>query len=45
MGLSFDEYSSQVVAYLEPSHTEVYAGRETWEAMQQDVVARLEALR
>lgn len=34
MGLSFDEYSSQVVAYLEPSHAEVYAGRETWEAMQ-----------
>lgn len=45
MGLSFDEYASKVVAYLEPSHAEVYAGREAWEAMQEDVVARLEALR
>lgn len=45
MGLSFDEYASKVVAYLEPSHAEVYAGSEAWEAMQEDVVARLEALR
>lgn len=45
MGLSFDEYASKVAAYLEPSHAEVYAGREAWEAMQEDVVARLEALR
>src|SRR5690606_23876624 len=45
MGLSFDDHVSQVVAYLEPSHAEVYAGRSAWEAMQEDVVARLEALR
>lgn len=45
MELSFDEYTSKVVAYLEPSHAEIYAGRETWEAMQEDVIARLEALR
>ena len=45
MGLSFDAYSSKVVAYLEPAHAEIYAGRATWDAMQEDVVHRLEALR
>ena len=45
MGLSFDEYTSKVVAYLEPDHAEIYADRSAWDAMQQDVVARLEALR
>lgn len=45
MDLSFDEYASQVVAFLEPSHAEIYAGSEAWGAMQEDVVARLEALR
>jgi predicted nucleotidyltransferase component of viral defense system len=43
--LSFDDYASKVVAFLEPSHAEVYADRSTWDAMQEDVVARLEALR
>ncbi|MCC6645216.1 MAG: nucleotidyl transferase AbiEii/AbiGii toxin family protein [Polyangiaceae bacterium] len=45
VGLGFDEYASKVVAYLEPSHAELYAGRDAWEAMQADVVARLLALR
>jgi predicted nucleotidyltransferase component of viral defense system len=45
MGVSFDEYSSKVVAFLEPGHAEVYADRAAWEAMQEDVVARLEAFR
>lgn len=45
MAISFDEYVSKVVAYLEPSHAEVYADRSTWDAMQEDVVARLEMLR
>lgn len=45
MGISFDEYASKVVAYLEPSQTEIYADRSAWDAMQEDVVARLEALR
>lgn len=45
MGISFDEYASKVVAFLEPSHAEVYASREAWDAMQEDVVARLEVLR
>jgi predicted nucleotidyltransferase component of viral defense system len=45
LGVSFDEYSSKVVAFLEPGHAELYAGRAAWEAMQQDVVERLGALR
>lgn len=45
MGLSFDEYASKVVGYLEPSQAEIYGERSAWEAMQEDVVARLEALR
>jgi hypothetical protein len=45
MSISFDEYASQVVAFLEPAHAEVYADRAAWDAMQEDVVARLEALR
>ncbi len=45
MGISFDEYASKVAAFLEPAHTELYAERSAWNAMQEDVVARLEALR
>ncbi len=45
MGLSFDEYTSQVVAFLEPSQAEVYAARPAWAAMQVDVAERLEASR
>lgn len=45
IGLSFDEYASKVVGYLEPSQAELHGHRSAWEAMQEDVVARLEALR
>lgn len=45
MGLSFDEYTAKVIAFLEPSHAELYSERSTWNAMQEDVVLRLEALR
>jgi len=45
MSLSYGEYASHVVAFLEPSHAEIYADRSAWDAMQEDVVARLEALR
>lgn len=45
IGLSFDEYTSQVVAFLEASHAEVYADRSAWDAMQEDAAQRLEALR
>jgi hypothetical protein len=43
--ISFDDYTSRVVAFLEPRHAEIYADRSAWEAMQEDVVTRLEALR
>lgn len=45
LSVSFDEYASKVVAFLEPDHAEVYADRATWDAMQEEVVTRLEALR
>jgi predicted nucleotidyltransferase component of viral defense system len=45
LSISFDEYSSRVVAFLAPGDAELYADRAAWDAMQQDVVARLEALR
>lgn len=45
MTISFDEYTAKVVAYLEPGHAEIYADRSAWNAMQEDAVARLEALR
>lgn len=45
IGISFDEYRSQVVAYLEPEQAAPYEEREHWEALQAEVVERLEALR
>ncbi len=44
MGISFDEYASQVVAYLDPEQREIFASRDAWNAMQDAVVSRLEAL-
>jgi hypothetical protein len=45
MGISFDEYSSHVVVYLDPEQQELFAGRDAWNASQHAVVSRLEALR
>ncbi|MDB4993377.1 MAG: hypothetical protein JWM74_809 [Myxococcaceae bacterium] len=45
MSISFDEYQAKVVGYLEPEHVDVYAGRDTWDATQEAVVAYLETLR
>jgi predicted nucleotidyltransferase component of viral defense system len=42
--ISFDEYRSKVVAYLDPSQLELFAGRPAWDAMQDAVVSALEAL-
>ena len=42
MSISFDHYASQVLAYLDPEQAPLYEGKETWEAMQDAVVARLE---
>ena len=44
MSLSFDDFSSNVVAFLDPAHARLYAEPEAWDAMQATVVARLEAL-
>ncbi len=45
MSVSFDDYVSKVVAYLEPEQADLFAGRGAWDAMQEGVVARLEELR
>jgi hypothetical protein len=44
LGVSFDEYASQVVAFLDPGQREIFDGRDAWNAMQDAVVRRLEAL-
>jgi predicted nucleotidyltransferase component of viral defense system len=44
-GISFDEYASQVVAFLDPGQKELFDGRSAWDAMQTAVVERLESLR
>lgn len=43
--LTYDQYVSLVVAYLEPAHAELYGSRDAWETMQLDVIERLEALK
>ena len=43
-GITFDEYVSQVVAYLEPSQAESSGSADAWNAMRQTVVMRLEEL-
>jgi len=45
MSISFDDYTSKVVSYLEPAQAELFEGRSAWDAMQDAVVSRLEALR
>jgi len=44
LSLSFDDYASQVLAYLAPDQSAPFAGRDAWEAMQLDVVDQLEEL-
>ena len=43
--MSFDEYRSKVVAYLEPAQLELYSERSAWDVLQNVVIERLEALR
>ena len=45
MSVTFDEYSSKVVAFLDPAQAALFEDRSAWEAMQETVVARLEELR
>jgi predicted nucleotidyltransferase component of viral defense system len=42
MSVSFDHFSAQVVAYLEPEQAAPYDSKQAWETMQDAVVARLE---
>lgn len=44
MGLSFDDFVAQVVAYLDPAQAAGFKDREVWDALQAEVVALLEAL-
>jgi hypothetical protein len=45
MSISFDDYTSKVVAYLDPEHAELYEGRPAWDQMQETVVSRLDEMR
>jgi len=45
IGISYDEYVSKVVAYLEPEHAAIYEERSAWDLMQETVVGHIEGLR
>lgn len=44
MSVSFDQFKSQVVAYLMPDYQEYYGTRNTWDSLHENVVRTLEAL-
>jgi predicted nucleotidyltransferase component of viral defense system len=44
MSVSFDEYASQVVGFLDPQQKVLFERRTAWNAMQGEVVERLESL-
>jgi predicted nucleotidyltransferase component of viral defense system len=44
IGIGFDDFSGQVVAYLEPEYQQYYRDKRVWERLQEDVMTRLEAL-
>jgi len=43
-GLTYDDYTGQVVAYLEPEQTGLYESRADWELLKRTVLTRLGAL-
>ncbi|HEX9296759.1 MAG TPA: hypothetical protein VF881_13030 [Polyangiaceae bacterium] len=45
MRISFDEYASKVIAFLDPAQRELFDGRAAWDTMQSTVVEGLETLR
>lgn len=45
MSIGYDAFMGQVQAYLEPEYQQQYRGRRVWEALQQEVVDALGALR
>jgi hypothetical protein len=44
LSLSYDDYASQVLAYLAPDEAAPFAGRDAWDAMQLSVIDQLEEL-
>jgi len=42
IGLTFDEYKSQVVAYLPPEHHAIYDDKSTWDNIQNTVISVIE---
>ncbi len=42
MSVSFDQFKSQVIAYLPPEYQGYYGTRKVWESLQENVVKRLE---
>lgn len=45
IGIGYDDFAGQVLAYLEPEYQDRYRSRKVWESVQADVVEALEALR
>ncbi len=44
MTIGFEEFTGQVIAFLEPEHQDEYRSRQDWEGLQDQVVAVLEGL-
>ena len=44
MSVGYSQFVGQVLAYLEPEHQDRYRARKVWEALQDEVVRRLETL-
>lgn len=42
MEVSYADFKSQVVSYLAPDHVQSYGSREAWDALQMQVIERLE---
>jgi len=42
MEVSYADFKSQVVSYLQPDHAQTYGSREAWDALQMQVIDRLE---
>lgn len=44
MAISFDDYTSTVLSYLDPEQAAPYEGKDAWSVMQESVLAHLERL-
>ncbi|HEX5062326.1 MAG TPA: nucleotidyl transferase AbiEii/AbiGii toxin family protein [Kofleriaceae bacterium] len=43
--VSYEQYKSTVIAFLDPDHAALYSAEETWDAMQLGVIESIEKLR